>query len=194
MRKPGKIYILSNPAFKEGIYKIGMTTRTGRARAWELYHKASGVPDKFKVEYTLSCNDCELAEQIVHNKLAKFRVNEYREFFEIPLDQAKQVIDEVILEIHRPSARSLGKRSRVGWGILVWFLIVGFSTAIVLYSAGVSTDALLAKGKEILNMSLNAVLWIGKAIFAVIVLIITLGVNKGMRRTKRKVRKWTKWM
>lgn len=107
-RKSDRVYILSNPAFRAGIYKIGITTRSTRVRAWELYEKSSCVTVKFDVEHTSQCDDCELAEKMVHTKLTKHRLNEYREFFEIPLNEAIQIVDDETKAINSQAGEAKG--------------------------------------------------------------------------------------
>ncbi len=43
------IYILSNPAFKDNLYKIGHTTKNVPTRANQLY--TTGVPEKLDYIY-----------------------------------------------------------------------------------------------------------------------------------------------
>jgi hypothetical protein len=96
----GYIYILSNPAFKDGLYKIGMTTRSADSRAWEIFTGATGVPAPFKVEYTFPVSRCTLAEREVHNELHRHRYNTNREFFEVSKKLARQTIATIGTKIN----------------------------------------------------------------------------------------------
>lgn len=86
----GFVYILAN-AYMPGIYKIGMTTRSPRARAEEL-SRATGVPEGFDVLYYAEVQNPGLEERRVHAELAEYRVNEGREFFHVDIDVAIEAI------------------------------------------------------------------------------------------------------
>lgn len=96
---PGFVYILSNPVFKDDIFKIGHTTRSPSDRAWEIYQNATGVPAKFEVAYARRVANCEQAEERIHELLKEVRINEYREFFRVSLFQAKEVFEEVCEQV-----------------------------------------------------------------------------------------------
>ena len=96
---PGFVYILSNPVFKDDIFKIGHTTRSPSDRAWEIYQNATGVPAKFEVAYARQVANCEQAEQRIHDILKDVRINDYREFFRVSLFQAKEVFEEVCVQV-----------------------------------------------------------------------------------------------
>ena len=97
--KKGYVYILTNPLYPENLLKIGQTTHTPEKRAWDLYEKHSGVPGKFNVSYKKYTSDCVLAEKNAHKRLDKYRTNEYREFFKLPLEQAIIILDQIVTEI-----------------------------------------------------------------------------------------------
>ena len=78
--RPGFVYILINPSLK-GMVKIGRTSRSSERRASEL-SSATGVPTEYYVAYDEFFPDCHLAERLLHNHLAPFRVNKKREFFQ----------------------------------------------------------------------------------------------------------------
>ena len=90
----GFIYILVNPAFRLNFLKIGKTTRLPDSRAEEITN-ATGVPMRFYVVYEIKVSNCHLVEKLVHSRLAKYRVANNREFFELPLKDAIAVIEEV---------------------------------------------------------------------------------------------------
>jgi hypothetical protein len=96
----GLVYILTNPSFRDDLLKIGMTTRTAEARAWEIYLGATGVPEPFQVAYAEVCSDCALAERRAHDRLQQHRVNANREFFNLALSSAIQVIHDEVLAIN----------------------------------------------------------------------------------------------
>lgn len=97
----GWIYALSNP-FIPGLLKIGFTSRTPEARAWELYEgrggSGTGVPGPFSVELKERVGNTDAAESFVHQKLHEYRVNQYREYFQAPLAEVKKVFAEAVMQ------------------------------------------------------------------------------------------------
>ena len=90
----GYIYIMVSPALSQNFLKIGKTTRTPERRAHEL-SIGTGVPMRFYVAFDILVSDCHLVEKIVHEKLINFRSSSNREFFELPLKEAIQMIHGV---------------------------------------------------------------------------------------------------
>jgi len=86
------IYILSNPSFGEGLFKIGKTTRTPAERAREL-SSHTGLPDGFEVEFSTWVSDCHEAEKMVHEALNKYRGS--KEFFDVPLEKARKIVEAI---------------------------------------------------------------------------------------------------
>ena len=84
------VYVLSNPT-TPGLLKIGYTTTTPDERAKQISN-ATGVALPYKVEWAFKCFDGEQLEGEVHRKLAEYRVNNQREFFQIGLEEAKETI------------------------------------------------------------------------------------------------------
>lgn len=82
----GYVYVLSNPAHHKNLYKVGMTRRSPSTRVFELSN-TTGVPQNFVCVYTLLVTDCQAAEKLAHTALNEYRVNQSREFFDIPLEQ-----------------------------------------------------------------------------------------------------------
>ena len=74
----GFVYILSNPSMP-GLLKIGSTEKLPTERASQLY--STGVPEPFKVEFAVWCEDHRETEHSVHEELEDFRVGDCREFF-----------------------------------------------------------------------------------------------------------------
>ena len=87
-KKSGYVYILTNDAMP-GQLKIGMTTREPDQRAREL-SRSSGVALSFVVAFAEAVPDAEAAEKLIHKRLDKFRTNRRREFFELPLKDARK--------------------------------------------------------------------------------------------------------
>jgi hypothetical protein len=87
---PGHVYILMNAAIP-GLLKIGKTTRTPEERAEEL-SRTPGVPAPFHVAYAEDVPDCDGAEKMIHSSLDKYRENNRREFFRLPLRDAVNIM------------------------------------------------------------------------------------------------------
>ena len=103
----GVVYILVNEALKDGIYKIGQSTRSGRARASELNAEGkTGMPKLYRCIYEVATVDCGRAEKLVHARLHKGRLTR-QEFFRVEFEEAKRVIHEVIAEIDRRAVEEI---------------------------------------------------------------------------------------
>lgn len=87
------VYIFSNPAIPN-MLKIGYTRLTPDERAKQL-SSATGVAMPYKVEWAFHCFNGEALEREVHNSLEGYRVSNNREFFLLPLEEAKTVIEEI---------------------------------------------------------------------------------------------------
>ncbi len=83
------VYVLSS--FNNGYYKIGYTKNEPEFRAKQI-SSATGVAHPYKVEFAFQCFNGEALEHEVHRKLEHYRVNSNREFFDVTLHEAKEVI------------------------------------------------------------------------------------------------------
>jgi hypothetical protein len=84
--KPGTLYILVN-ASMPNLVKIGKTTKSAVERAKEL-SSGTGVATPFHVAYELAVSDCDVAERLLHERLASHRISSDREFFAIDVREA----------------------------------------------------------------------------------------------------------
>jgi len=84
------VYILSNPTLP-GLLKIGYTKNEPEVRAKQI-SASTGVALPYKVEWAFQCFNGEQLEQEVHRELEHYRVNQQREFFDIPINEAKKTI------------------------------------------------------------------------------------------------------
>jgi energy-coupling factor transporter ATP-binding protein EcfA2 len=89
----GKIYVMSNPAFRSNVTKIGLTTNTPMTRSLGLY--TTGVPLPFVVEHECAVSHVALYERVIHNILRDVRYNERREFFVISVADAIRLVNIV---------------------------------------------------------------------------------------------------
>lgn len=94
----GRIYIMRNGNLGDNVYKIGLTTKTTDERARQL--SKTSIPDKFYVMREWNVKDCHLAEKNIHELLNKYRIDKRREFFEVDMRTANDVIDSVIEKIN----------------------------------------------------------------------------------------------
>ena len=85
------VYVLENETLP-GLLKIGYTKLTPDERAKQISN-ATGVPLPYKVAWAFRCFNGELLEGEVHHALSKYRVNNQREFFQISLEEAKNMIN-----------------------------------------------------------------------------------------------------
>lgn len=95
--RAGYVYIISNiGAFGENIYKIGMTRRLEpEDRIVEL--SGASVPFKFDIHAMIFSDDAPKLEAALHNHFADKKVNLVngrKEFFNVTLDEIKQVVRE----------------------------------------------------------------------------------------------------
>lgn len=79
----GYVYIAQSESLPE-VWKIGLTRDVPR----RMKQLSSGMPKPFKVKTTEHFKDCLRAEELLHKKLAPFRVSRRREFFSCPYETA----------------------------------------------------------------------------------------------------------
>lgn len=89
----GFIYILTNSSMP-GLLKIGKTTRLPRDRAAEL-SAVTGIAAPFEVAYSRYVTDCDKVELLIHGRLGRSRYRGDREFFQVSLDEATEVVSEI---------------------------------------------------------------------------------------------------
>ena len=83
----GFIYILSNPAYREGLIKIGISAQDPEGqRASEL--RSTGVPSPFQVEYYAFIDNYSSVEKKIHNIFRSSRWESDREFFNCSIPEA----------------------------------------------------------------------------------------------------------
>ena len=93
--KPGYVYILTNPSFREDWVKIGMTQNM-EERLRTLDNTALPLP--FKKYATLQTVKYQKAEKHVHHSIERFtnlRIRDNREFFNVKPEKALEIFCEV---------------------------------------------------------------------------------------------------
>ena len=98
--KPGHIYLLRNPAYREHYHKLGKTADTVEKRAKKL-SQPTGVPSGFLIVYQHRVADCDKAENMAKERLKNYRVAD-TEFFDLPQNEAIRIIMEVVNIINTP--------------------------------------------------------------------------------------------
>lgn len=89
----GAIYIAHNPRNGENTFKVGMTERSVHERMKELTAVTSNIGQYSAVAYFI-VSDAAAAEKSCHKRLDRYRVQENREFFELPLDRLLKMVRE----------------------------------------------------------------------------------------------------
>lgn len=105
--RAGYVYVISNiGSFGENVYKIGMTRRLDpNERIYELGD--ASVPFNFDIHAMIFSEDAPKLENALHHAFADRKinlVNQRREFFNVTLDEIKEVIKEVIKENYEKTA------------------------------------------------------------------------------------------
>ena len=75
------VYIIANPSYRTGLFKIGLTTRDVGTRMGELH--TTGVPTPFVKCVVLKAVDCKALEKYLHRKYRVSRINPKREWFNL---------------------------------------------------------------------------------------------------------------
>lgn len=120
MNKHGYLYILTNVSIP-GKVKIGMTERNPEDRRKEI-SSATGVPTPFDLIHSAYFEDCHFAEKKLHERLFQEgkRTKRDREFFDIDVDVAIHLIDDLAKELNHPSSSNVNVKDIIGLGIK-WF-------------------------------------------------------------------------
>lgn len=86
------VYIIANPSYRTGLFKIGLTTRDVGTRMGELH--TTGVPAPFVKCIVLKAVNCKELEGVLHKEYKDSRVNPRREWFLL----TKDCIDSIVKE------------------------------------------------------------------------------------------------
>ena len=116
-KKPGYVYILTNPSFKENWVKIGKSSRPVDVRSKELDNTA--VPLPFEIYATLKTTKFDEAEKMIHRSIERFtkkRIRDNREFFNVKPEEALDIfydvaalLDDAEIEVY---VKKAGKKSK----------------------------------------------------------------------------------
>lgn len=84
------VYILANPSYRSGVFKIGLTTREISVRMRELF--TTGVPTPFIKCIILETDDCKQLEAALHSEFKSKRINNRREWFDLKEGDLARII------------------------------------------------------------------------------------------------------
>jgi hypothetical protein len=98
--KVGYIYIFTNDMFQwygENVYKIG--------KAGHIEHRlksyTTGYIDPLTLMFSsIECKNYSVCEREIHNRLNKYRMRTNREFFQVPIQTAIDIIEKVVNELN----------------------------------------------------------------------------------------------
>ncbi len=97
----GAIYIAHNPRDGDNTFKVGKSERTVEERMKELTSATATLGSYTACAYFV-VNDIDAAEEACHKRLDRYRVQDNREFFELPLTRLIRIVKE---EVQRYTAR-----------------------------------------------------------------------------------------
>lgn len=106
----GWLYALHNPAFRNGLIKVGKTCHFPTKRAQQLSRR-TGLPEDFQILHYIHVGDHHRAESYAHRLLDAKRYRSDREFFEVSLPRVAEVFDQVAQEF--PLVVDAGRTSHV---------------------------------------------------------------------------------
>jgi len=93
--KEGYVYVITNKAWA-GWVKIGMAfDPEDRCNGYQT----SSPHRDYILEYSVASNDRRKAEQQAHARAAKLASEVKGEWFKLPLDQAKKVLDSIVVHV-----------------------------------------------------------------------------------------------
>lgn len=87
------VYVLSNESIP-GLLKIGSTQKSPEERAKQI-SRGTGIPTEFNVEFAFKCFNAERLEREIHRYFKAMRISKDREFFQVPLSEAKKAIENI---------------------------------------------------------------------------------------------------
>jgi hypothetical protein len=94
----GWLYLLQEEGATPTIVKVGMTTKTVEQRVAQL-NSSTSQHRYLRLVKQWPTRDPRCAESRAHDALARCRVSESREFFQIDIDEAVNIIDSVLREV-----------------------------------------------------------------------------------------------
>lgn len=95
---PGNVYILRNSGLKEGLLQIGLSRRSGWAKALELNRdKTNTIPGNYECIFEMRAQDGGGAIEAIFQALQNVRCGRReQDFFEVDVRRAEIIIDQCI--------------------------------------------------------------------------------------------------
>lgn len=112
---PQYVYVIMNPAFRPGVFKVGMTTVSIVDRIKQLF--TTGVPVPFATVLRFQVDNGKEYEKALHVKFADKRINRRREFFQLTEEDIVEMSLLPECREHDPEAlrRALSKDTDLTW-------------------------------------------------------------------------------
>lgn len=95
---PGTIYVLENTGLRPGVYKIGLTRRSGWAKAIELNRDAQNIiPGNFECVFERRARNCGgVLDEVIRQLHFCQRGKRTQHFFELELGRLQELISATI--------------------------------------------------------------------------------------------------
>ena len=105
-KKSGYVYVLTNPSFKENIFKCGYSSDY-KSRMKKLY--TTGIPTPFEAVAVVWVPNCEDVEKFFHEWMTKStkikRIANSREFFEGDINEVKTILHTLVYTLYHENGR-----------------------------------------------------------------------------------------
>lgn len=100
---PGSIYVLQNDALRPGLYKIGITRRSGTAKAMELNRDLQHIiPGHYECVFEIHSKNCSLAYEQILQHFRHFKQGKRQnEFYQLNLDEFSAKATDIVAQINR---------------------------------------------------------------------------------------------
>ena len=89
------IYIIGNPDLKEGLMRIGLSSRPPEENTSDLVSE-SGFTPAYGLLFKARVTNGSKADREIHRRLKKYLYNADREYFRAPLDEAVAAVSDVV--------------------------------------------------------------------------------------------------
>ncbi len=105
---PGSIYVLQNDALRNGLYKIGITRRSGTAKAMELNRDLQHIiPGHYECVFEIHSKNCSLAYEQLLQHFRQFKQGKRQnEFYQLDLDEFSAKATDIVVQINRKQLAS----------------------------------------------------------------------------------------
>ena len=91
----GIVYIARNDSYPEDVYKVGMTEQFDVDELMNELNQETGLLGSFYALKRYEVNVTSRCETTIYQRLSKYSVQDYREFFKLPLGELVKVVRDV---------------------------------------------------------------------------------------------------